>query len=161
MPFEGGNTMKETYIQQVKQELSLPKKKKEAIARDLREAFACALEHGETEQQVIERLGSPAEFARSVQEQLGTNPARGQKWRNWLSVALPLVAGIALLLLGIAPRLNPGPPNAIGQANAQTLIQVRGPAIDPHTLFLALACLCFLATGLVLARRLHRKHKGV
>ena len=153
--------MKETYIQQVKQELSLPKKKKEAIARDLREAFACALEHGETEQQVIERLGSPAEFARSVQEQLGTNPARGQKWRNCLSIILPLVAGIALLLLGIAPRLNPGPPNAISQANAQTLIQVRGPAIDPHTLFLALACLCFLATGLVLARRLHRKHKGV
>ena len=113
--------MKETYIQQVKQELSLPKKKREAIARDLREAFACALEHGETEQQVIERLGSPAEFARSVQEQLGTNPARGQKWRNCLSIILPLVAGMALLLLGIAPRLNPGPPNAIGQANAQTL----------------------------------------
>lgn len=153
--------MKETYIQQVKQELSLPKKKREAIARDLREAFACALEHGETEQQVIERLGSPAEFARSVQEQLGTNPARGQKWRNCLSIILPLVAGMALLLLGIAPRLNPGPPNAIGQANAQTLIQVRGPAIDPHALFLTLACLCFLATGLVLARCLHRKHKGV
>lgn len=74
--------MKETYIRQVKQALLLPKKKKEAIARDLREAFACALEHGETEQQVIERLGSPAEFARGVQEQLGTNPARGQKWRN-------------------------------------------------------------------------------
>ena len=151
--------MKETYIQQVKQELSLPKKKKEAIARDLREAFACALEHGETEQQVIERLGSPAEFARSVQEQLGTNPARGQKWRNCLSIILPLVAGIALLLLGIAPRLNPGPPNAIGQANAQTLIQVRGPAIDPHALFLALSCLCFLVAGLTVALRLRRKHK--
>ena len=151
--------MKETYIQQVKQELSLPKKKREAIARDLREAFACALEHGETEQQVIERLGSPAEFARSVQEQLGTNPARGQKWRNCLSIILPLVAGIALLLLGIAPRLNPGPPNAIGQANAQTLIQVRGPAIDPHALFLALSCLCFLVAGLTVALRLRRKHK--
>ena len=151
--------MKETYIRQVKQALFLPKKKKEAIARDLREAFACALEHGETEQQVIERLGSPAEFARGVQEQLGTNPARGQKWRNWLSVALPLVAGIALLLLGIAPRLNPGPPNAIGQANAQTLIQVRGPAIDPHALFLALSCLCFLVAGLTVALRLRRKHK--
>ncbi len=68
---------------------------------------------------------------------------------------------MALLLLGIAPRLNPVPPNAIGQANAQTLIQVRGPAIDPHALFLALSCLCFLVAGLVLARRLHRKHKGV
>lgn len=151
--------MKETYIRQVKQALFLPKKKKEAIARDLREAFACALEHGETEQQVIERLGSPAEFARGVQEQLGTNPARGQKWRNWLSVALPLVAGMALLLLGIAPRLNPVPPNAIGQANAQTLIQVRGPAIDPHALFLALSCLCFLVAGLTVALRLRRKHK--
>ena len=43
MPAEGGNTMKETYIQQVKQELSLPKKKKEAIARDLREAFRLRL----------------------------------------------------------------------------------------------------------------------
>ena len=31
--------MKETYIQQVKQELSLPKKKKEAIARNSRAAF--------------------------------------------------------------------------------------------------------------------------
>lgn len=151
--------MKETYIRQVKQALFLPKKKKEAIARDLREAFACALEHGETEQQVIERLGSPAEFARGVQEQLGTNPARGQKWRNWLSVALPLVAGMALLLLGIAPRLNPVPPNAIGQANAQTLIQVRGPAIDPHALFLALSCLCFLVADLTVALRLRRKHK--
>ena len=151
--------MKETYIRQVKQALFLPKKKKEAIARDLREAFACALEHGETEQQVIERLGSPAEFARGVQEQLGTNPARGQKWRNCLSIILPLVAGMALLLLGIAPRLNPGPPNAIGQANAQTLIQVRGPAIDPHALFLALSCLCFLVAGLTVALRLRRKHK--
>lgn len=59
MPFEGGNTMKETYIQQVKQELSLPKKKKEAIARDLREAFACALEHGETEQPGHRAAGQP------------------------------------------------------------------------------------------------------
>ena len=74
MPFEGGNTMKETYIQQVKQELSLPKKKKEAIARDLREAFACALEHGETEQQVIERLGGEISIYDTLDLQLARRP---------------------------------------------------------------------------------------
>ena len=33
--------------------------------------FASALEHGETEQQVIERLGTPKEFAENTAEQLG------------------------------------------------------------------------------------------
>ena len=86
--------MKETYIQQVKQELSLPKKKKEAIARDLREAFACALEHGETEQQVIGRLGTPREFAESTAEQLGIDitTSRNQKSRIWGIAALTAAA---------------------------------------------------------------------
>ena len=40
--------------------------------RDLNEVFASALEHGETEQQVIERLGTTKEFAENTAEQLGT-----------------------------------------------------------------------------------------
>ncbi|HIY61086.1 MAG TPA: hypothetical protein H9831_10490 [Candidatus Eisenbergiella pullistercoris] len=34
--------------------------------RDLKEAFDSALEHGETQQQVIRRLGTPKEFADSA-----------------------------------------------------------------------------------------------
>ena len=49
--------MKEQYIKQVEKELFLPHKVKKEIMRDLNEVFSSALEHGETEQQVIQRLG--------------------------------------------------------------------------------------------------------
>ena len=49
--------MKEQYIKQVEKELSLTRKAKKEVVRDLNEVFASALEHGETEQQVIERKG--------------------------------------------------------------------------------------------------------
>ena len=65
--------MKQDYIRQVKKALIVSGKKKSEIVRDLQEAFASALEHGETEQQVIERLGSPNHFADSIHEQLGIN----------------------------------------------------------------------------------------
>ena len=50
-----GIEMKEQYIKQVEKELSLPHKAKKEVVRDLNEVFASALEHGETEQQVIQR----------------------------------------------------------------------------------------------------------
>ena len=55
--------MKEQYIKQVEKELSLPRKMKKEVVRDLNEVFASAMEHGETEQQIIQRLGTPKEFA--------------------------------------------------------------------------------------------------
>lgn len=60
--------MKERYIKQVKKEfgLCLSRKKRNEIIRDLNEIFASALEHGETEQQVIERLGTPNDFAKNT-----------------------------------------------------------------------------------------------
>ena len=57
--------MKEQYIKQVEKELNLSRKAKTEVVRDLNEIFASATEHGETEQQVIERLGTPKEFADS------------------------------------------------------------------------------------------------
>lgn len=63
--------MKEQYIKQVKKELSLPRKMKKEVVRDLNEVFASAMEHGETEQQIIQRLGTPREFADSTAEQFG------------------------------------------------------------------------------------------
>ena len=63
--------MKEQYIKQVEKELSLPRKMKKEVVRDLNEVFASAMEHGETEQQIIQRLGTPKEFADSTAEQFG------------------------------------------------------------------------------------------
>lgn len=62
---------KEQYIRQVKKALTGPRAKKDEILRDLQEAFDSALEHGETEQDVIERLGPPAEFAGDIEDQRG------------------------------------------------------------------------------------------
>ena len=55
--------MKERYIRRVKRALHAPRKIKMEVTRDLEEIFASAMEHGETEQQVIARLGTPKEFA--------------------------------------------------------------------------------------------------
>ena len=62
--------MKEQYIRQVEKELNLSRKAKTEVVRDLNEIFNSAVEHGETEQQVIERLGTPQEFANSQQNSL-------------------------------------------------------------------------------------------
>lgn len=68
--------MKERYIKQVEKELNLSRKAKKEVVRDLNEIFASALEHGETAQQVIERLGTPKEFANIAAEQFGVNIKR-------------------------------------------------------------------------------------
>ena len=60
--------MREQYIRQVKRLLKVPRRKKRDILRDLEESFAAAAEHGETEQQVLDRLGTPEEFAALLRE---------------------------------------------------------------------------------------------
>lgn len=71
--------MKEQYIKQVEKELSLPRKMKKEVVRDLNEVFASAMEHGETEQQIIQRLGTPKEFADSTAEQFCIDNTKSKK----------------------------------------------------------------------------------
>ena len=55
--------MKKQYIRQIRKDLHIPRSAKTEVVRDLQEIFASAAEHGESEQQVAERLGTPREFA--------------------------------------------------------------------------------------------------
>lgn len=82
--------MKEQYIKQVEKELHLTRKAKAEVVRDLGEIFASATEHGETEQQVIERLGTPKEFADSTAEQFGVNNAAPKSGKELFQAFLPL-----------------------------------------------------------------------
>lgn len=83
---------KEQYIRQVKKVLTVPRAKKEEILRDLQEAFDSALEHGETEQDVIERLGSPTEFAGDIEDQRGIKRKRhGKTALIWVLALLSAV----------------------------------------------------------------------
>ena len=111
--------MKEQYIKQVEKELCLPRKEKKEVVRDLNEVFASALEHGETEQQVIERLGTPKEFAENTAEQLGIDSTAPQKRKG-------IISSITAFVICATAKVGKVPDGAIGQADAQTNIQVEG-----------------------------------
>ena len=55
--------MKKKYIKTVSKHLTVSLKNKKVIIRDLEEMFTSSIEHGETEEQIISRLGNPKEFA--------------------------------------------------------------------------------------------------
>ena len=100
--------MKEQYIKQVEKELSLTRKAKKEVVRDLNEVFASALEHGETEQQVIERLGTPKEFAENTAEQLGIDSAAPQKRKGIISSVAALVVAVAAFVIYATTMLDAG-----------------------------------------------------
>ena len=87
--------MKEQYIKQVEKELSLPRKMKKEVVRDLNEVFASAMEHGESEQQIIQRLGTPKEFADSTAEQFGIDNTKSKKRNGIISTLATLVIAVA------------------------------------------------------------------
>ena len=121
--------MKEQYIKQVEKELSLPHKAKKEVVRDLNEVFASALEHGETEQQVIQRLGTPKEFADSTAEQFGIDNASSKKRKGIISALVALIVAVVAFSIYAVTRLGKAPEGAIGQADATTNIQIES-ALD-------------------------------
>ena len=118
--------MKEKYIKQVEKELHLPHKARNEILRDLNEAFASALEHGETEEQVIERLGTPKEFADSTAEQFSIDNTAPKKRKGIVAGVAALVVAVAAFVIYATAKLGKVPEGAIGQADAMTNIQVEG-----------------------------------
>ena len=91
--------MKEQYIKQVEKELHLSRKEKMEVLRDLNEIFASAVEHGETEQQVIERLGTPKDFADSTAEQFGIDNTASQKRKGIISSVVALLIAVASFVI--------------------------------------------------------------
>ena len=98
------------YIKQVKRELSVPRGRKKEVLRDLEEAFASAKEHGESEAEVIARLGTPQEFA----EQFGTDGKVGkEKLIAILCTTFAVIVALTALAVAYAPAIfqrgNPFP----------------------------------------------------
>ena len=131
--------MKEHYIKQVKKELLISRKQKNDVLRDLDEVFTSAMEHGETEQQVIEGLGSPKDFAISTEEQLGIDRNALRKRNNIIFIIISIgVSVLAFVLFGTL-YLKQLPDGVIGQADAMTNIRINGiGAIDPSLIFLVI-----------------------
>ena len=137
--------MKQQYIRRVKKALNLQRKQKAEVLRDLDEAFASALEHGETERQVIERLGTPDEFADSIHEQLGIAcpDRRGRKRR--ICIALTALVSAIAFAIAFFMRAERPAQNIIGQADAMTNMQIVGSGVDMFWLMIALGCIALAA----------------
>lgn len=137
--------MKQQYIRRVKKALNLPREQKAEVLRDLDEAFASALEHGETERQVIERLGTPDEFADSIHEQLGIAcpDRRGRKRR--ICIALTALVSAIAFAIAFFMRAERPAQNIIGQADAMTNMQIVGSGVDMFWVMIALGCIALAA----------------
>lgn len=122
--------MKKQYIKQVEKELFLPRKVKKEIMRDLNEVFSSALEHGETEQQVIQRLGGPKEFADNTAEQFGVDNTTLKKRKDMISIFVALVFSVVSFSIYAVTRLGKAPEGAIGQADAAINIQIDALGFD-------------------------------
>lgn len=94
--------------------------------RDLGEIFASAAEHGESEAAVIERLGRPEEFAARTAKQFGVDNAAPQQRARLLSVLLAAMLAAAAFVVYAVLEAAKVPVDAIGQADAQTNIQIAG-----------------------------------
>lgn len=152
--------MRETYIKKVKENLVVSKKQKNEVVRDLQEAFASALEHGETEQQVIERLGTPADFANNIHEQFGINCKEKQNRKKKCQIAIALIIAITAFAIGGFIKVTRVPNNAIGQADAMTNIQISGTAIDPIILFLLMGIAALILAVVLIVRYIQKNNSG-
>ena len=142
--------MKERYIRQVRHYLVLPRKQKREVLRDLEEIFSSAIKHGESESQIIERLGDPEEYARNVEGSLG-NHFGGAALVGLIVSCVVCVGAVALFISTLNLWV---PQNAIGSAQGSTSIQIVG-AIDLSPLLLVavgIALVCATYFGLKVYR---------
>ena len=152
--------MRELYIKQVKKALAMPHKQKKAVLRDLNEAFASALEHGETERQVMERLGSPTELAQNMAELPGHNKQAQQTRKRLVrSIAALGVAALSFIAY-FASAGQKLPQNVIGQADAMTGIAVEAAlAFDALPLLLVLGAAALVFAGVQIVALIRKKRQ--
>ena len=140
--------MKEHYIQQVEKELCLPRKMKKEIVRDLNEVFTSALEHGETE------------FADNTAEQLGFDSTAPQKRKGIISSVVALVVAIAAFITYAVAKIQQVPEGAIGQADAQTNIQVEGAlGFDASQIILVVGIIAAVIAVIQIAKTIRKNRR--
>ena len=150
---KGGIPMKYNYIKKVKRALVCGTKQKKLILCDLEEIFSSAAEHGQTDEEVIARLGSPREFAAATQEQLGVD-RKAVLRRRALLTALPsaLLALLFFILYRIAYPFGlheQASIGIIGGADGPTSILITTSPASPAAVWTLLGA-CILCAGIAI-----------
>lgn len=151
--------MKKQYIKQVKRELSVTRRAKKEIIRDLEEVFASALEHGENETQVMERLGSPKDFAENMEEQIGFDRAGYRNRNKLIQIVCSFATALMFFVIYIVVKALQIPKNVIGQADSMTGIKIEAPFILNSLSIIVILGIVALIVAIVLTiKYIHTKH---
>ena len=144
--------MKDNYIRSVLRAISLPRSRKKEIRRDLEEAFASAREHGESEAAVIDRLGAPEDFARS----LAGSPRRSPSFKAAVVLLIPAL----LCLLICAAALMQTPSEAIiGGAVSVTGITVLGSGPSLIQLLFQIGSILLIGSAILFIRTIIKRRR--
>lgn len=117
--------MRTKYIKKVAKELTVSYKLKKEIIRDLNEIFDSAIEHGEAQSEIIQRLGSPSDFAKACAVRTADDLAFNRTTsRLKKSSAVSFVGALLCFALAFVSYKAKVPKGVIGQAEALTDITV-------------------------------------
>ena len=138
--------MKEQYLKETAR--LLPRKVRKQVLRDLEERFQAAEEHGESVEEVVARLGTPAEFAAAFREEKRPSlilplllTAVGLLTTIWSGMALFLQWRLGFSDLGI-----------IGGSDGSTQILVSQSGFNPFLLIFPIS-LVLLVLGILWLRK--------
>lgn len=150
---------KEKYIKAVKRKLNVPDDLKNSVLEELREAFDSAKEHGESENDLINRLGTPKEFVNDVirNADLTDEQKKCIKQRSNIIKAIIafIIAAAAFTGYYIYQRISMG--NVIGYANSSTNIQVMSGSGNIFLILFYIAVFAVIAGLLIYWVHLKRK----
>lgn len=152
-------TNKEKYIKSVKRKLNVPYDLKASVLEELREAFDSAKEHGESENDLINRLGTPKEFVNDVIKNADLTDEQKKyikQRKNIIKVIIAfIIAAAAFMGYYIYQRMSMG--NVIGYANSSTNIQVIGGSENIVLILLYTAFFAVIVGLLIYSVHLKRK----
>lgn len=144
---------KEQYLKAVKRKLYLPKKIKNTILKDLEETFVSAEECGEKTEDVIVRIGTPAEFIRDVMENAELTDKQYKYIRHMKAVRPAIIffiaAAISVTLHFLIKHLYMMMNGVIGYADSSTEIFVTGGAAE-IMLFIGYGLLWIIPSALII-----------
>ena len=154
--------MKERYIRQVRRSLRLPHKAKEAVARDLTEIFDSALEHGETEQAVVKRLGTAQEFAAEAEKQLRDGGGAHWRWGEFLTCLVAVAVSITAFGACAIAKADKRPVEVIGGAESLTNIRLEAAyGVDISAIIFAFGMIAAAIAAAQIIRTVKRSRRAI
>ena len=139
------------YMKDVKRKLNLPKDVKNRVMADLETSVRSRLEAGQTQEQIMAELGTPAEVAAELNGQMKEFAYEKSPWR-WGCLALAAVSALTLVFKGainlMAAILNKATIGGIGGADGPTAIFVtRAPESAVYSMLISALILVMSLVG--------------